>query len=56
MSVLRRPATLLCVLLLAACDTARPDPDEGKTIVTVLFAYTSQVRAEAGDVEALGVE
>ena len=53
MSLLRRPTALLCLLLLAACDTAEPDPDEGKTVITVLFAYTSQVRAEAGDVVAL---
>lgn len=50
----RRAASLFAgLLLLASCDTARPDPDAGKTVVTVLFAYTPPVRAAAGDVAAL---
>lgn len=43
---------LLPALLLVSCDAQEPDPDADKTTITILFAYTPQVRA-AADVEAL---
>lgn len=43
---------LLALLLLPGCDAGEPDPDAGKTVITVLFAYTDGVKAAAPDVLA----
>ena len=51
-TIAMRIAVLLVSLLLASCDTNRPDPLEGKTVIDVLFVYTRAAGAEAGDVVA----
>jgi peptidyl-Asp metalloendopeptidase len=47
------PWLVVCLLCVAGCDHMRDFPEDDKTEITVLFAYTSAVRQASGNIDAL---